>query len=61
MTTSSRNPAVANMALTDGDEETKAYVKNHYGIPDSVNDWPTIDDMAEEIQRQRNAKWHQSK
>ena len=56
MTTSSRNPAVANMAKTDGEEATKAFVREHYGIPDTVTNWKDIDDMAEAIQKEQNKK-----
>ena len=59
MTTTSRNAAIRNMIMFDGDAETKEYVKNHYGIPDHINDWPTIDDMAEQIQKERNEAWRQ--
>ena len=53
MTTSSRNPFVRNMVKWDGDEETKTYVREHYGIPESVKDWKDIDDMAERIEKER--------
>ena len=61
VTTSSRNPAVANMAERDGQEEAKAYVREHYGIPIDIDDWPTIDSMAERIQEDRNKKWMETK
>ena len=47
MTTSSRNAGVRKLIEADGEEATKEYVKKHYGIPDNVNDWKTIDMMAE--------------
>ena len=60
VTTSSRNPAVRNMIEQDGDEETKAFVREAYGIPDTVKDWKDIDDMAERIQKERNEQWRNS-
>ena len=56
MTTSSRNAAVRNMAERDGDEETKAFVRKTYGIPDTITNWKDIDDMAERIQKERNSQ-----
>ena len=58
MTTSSRNPAIRNMIKTDGEEETKAYVKKHYNIPEHINDWKTIDDMAYASQKKQNDEWN---
>ena len=57
MTTSSRNPAVRSMVERDGDEETKAFVRETYGIPETVKDWKDIDDMAERIQKERNEEY----
>ena len=56
MTTSSRNPAVRAMVKTDGEEATKQYVREHYGIPDTVKSWKEIDMMAEKIQHEQNKK-----
>ena len=54
MTTSSRNAAVRNLVKTDGEEATKAFVRQQYGIPDTVTDWKDIDDMAEAKQKEMN-------
>lgn len=56
VTTSSRNPGVRKLIEADGDEETKAYVRNYYGIPDSVTDWEEIDKLAEMAQAEMNKK-----
>ena len=55
MTTSSRNAGLRNMAKYDGEEETKAYVREHYGIDSSVTSWKDLDDIAERIEKD-NAK-----
>ena len=56
MTTSSRNPAIRNMAERDGEDATKQYVKDHYKIPAHINDWKTIDDIAYKTERENNRK-----
>ena len=50
VTISSRNMAVRNMAETDGEEETKRFIKEHYGLDDSLDSWKDIDDAAEKAQ-----------
>ena len=50
----SKNPAVNSIIKTDGEAETKAFVKRHYNIPEHIEDWETIDQMAERIQKERN-------
>ena len=60
MTTSSRNPSIRNMIKEDGEEKTKAFVRETYGIPDTVEDWKELDDMAERIQKERNEAWRAS-
>ena len=55
MTTSSRNPSVRSMAKRDGDEATKAFVKEYYNLPANLHDWKDIDDAAEASQRHQNA------
>ena len=56
MTTSSRNMAVRNMAETDGEEETKRFVKEHYGLDPNLTSWKDIDDAAEAAQAALNDK-----
>ena len=57
MTTSSRNAAVRNMIEMDGDEETKEFVKNSYGLPSHLTTWKDIDDAAEKAQAELNKQW----
>ena len=54
VTTSSRNPGVRKLIEADGEDETKAFVKNHYNIPEHINSWKDIDAYAEKAQRQEN-------
>ena len=60
MTTSSRNTGVKNLIKFDGDEETKAFIKKYYGLPESLTEWKDIEDAAEKAQavlnEQRKAK-----
>lgn len=60
MTTSSRNAAIRNMAERDGEEETKAYVKQHYGLDPSLTTWKEIDDAAYAKQKQANDQWNKA-
>ena len=56
MTTSSRNTGVANMAIEDGDEEMKAYVKQHYNLDPSLTSWDDIDNAAKAAQREQSRR-----
>ena len=53
----SMNPSIRDMIKTDGEEETKAFVKQHFNIPDHIEDWEIIDQMAKRIQKERNKEW----
>ena len=61
MTTSSRNASVRNMAKRDGEDETKAFIKKYYGLPESLNDWKDIDDAAEKAQAVLNEQRRKAK
>ena len=50
MTTSSRKGTTRNLIKFDGDEETKAFIKEYYGLPESLTDWKDIEDAAEKAQ-----------
>jgi len=54
VTTSSRNPIIRQLIEQDGEEETKAFVKNHYNIPDNVNSWAEIDAIAYAQEKREN-------
>ena len=61
MTISSRNPGVRNLIAMDGEDETKAFIKEHYGLDDSLESWKDIDDAAEKAQAVLNEQFKQNK
>jgi len=48
------------MIKEDGEEATKKFVKEHYNIPDGINDWKQIDMFAKKEQMRRNEEFKKS-